>query len=240
MDGWRARAATGIVSFRNHNAEGGLDCASSWARLGKGCSAVACRPANRTRCGLRRLAGRGALQRLARARRRRRANGAQKLGDSCSGTGDARRRSRWRAFSVGERYPAPYGFPRWFPMHGGAIFWPATCVNNSDRLAETYTEPYTVGPLEGWNSQENQVVTINRKALKSPRGIRRNTMFPPALRGWKHPAPPVPRPRTCPPPHPSRSRRAPTAPLKLSCLKPYTSGVSTGRAGVAEWQTQRT
>src|SRR3989454_11310716 len=31
MDGWRARAATGIVSFRNHNAEGGLDCASSWA-----------------------------------------------------------------------------------------------------------------------------------------------------------------------------------------------------------------
>ena len=95
-------------------------------------------------------------------------------------------------------------------------------------------------PLEGWNSQENQMVTINRKALKSPRGIRRNTMFPPALKGWKHPAPPVPRPRTCPPPHPSRSRRAPTAPLKLSCLKPYTSGVSTGRAGVAEWQTQRT
>src|SRR5207244_12479655 len=40
-------------------------------------SAVAFRPANRTRCGLRRLAGRGALQRLARARRRRRANGVQ-------------------------------------------------------------------------------------------------------------------------------------------------------------------
>src|SRR2546428_3536032 len=170
MDGWRARAATGIVSFRNHNAEGGLDCASSWARLGKGCSAVACRPANRTRCGLRRLAGRGALQRLARARRRRRANGVRKLGHPCSGTGDARRRSRWRAFSVGERYPATHGFPRWFPMHGGAILWPAKGVNNSDRLAETYTEPYTVGPLEGWNSQENQVVTINRKALKSPRG----------------------------------------------------------------------
>ena len=166
------------------------------------------------------------MQRLARARRRRRANGVQKLGDSCSGTGDARRRSRWRAFSVGERYPATHGFPRWFPMHGGAIFWPAKGVNNSDRLAETYTEPYTVGPLEGWNSQENQVVTINRKALKSPRGIRRNTMFPPALKGWNHPAPPVPRPRACPPPHPSRSRRAPTAPLKLSCLKPYTSGVS--------------
>src|SRR5207244_12086153 len=59
-----------------------------------------------------------------------------------------------------------------------------------------------------------------------PRGIRRNTMFPPALKGWNHPAPPVPRPRACPPPHPSRSRRAPTAPLNLSCLKPYTSGVS--------------
>src|SRR2546426_5482375 len=88
------------------------------------------------------------------------------LGDSCSGTGDARGRSRWRAFSVGERYPATHGFPRWFPMHGGAIFWPAKGVNNSDRLAGTYTEPYTVGPLEGWNSQENQVVTINRKALK--------------------------------------------------------------------------
>src|SRR5437773_10254467 len=70
------------------------------------------------------------------------------------------------SFSVGERYPATHGFPRWFPMHGGAIFWPAKGVNNSDRLAETYTEPYTVGPLEGWNSQENQVVTINRKALK--------------------------------------------------------------------------
>src|SRR2546428_3456753 len=79
---------------------------------------------------------------------------------------DARRRSRWRAFSVGERYPATHGFPRWFPMHGGAIFWPAKGVNNSDRLAETYTEPYTVGPLEGCNSQANQVVTINRKALK--------------------------------------------------------------------------
>src|SRR6266436_1723749 len=25
--------------------------------------------------------------------------------------------------------------------------WPAKGVNNSDRLAETYTEPYTVGPL---------------------------------------------------------------------------------------------
>ena len=30
-------------------------------RLRKGCSAVACRPANRTRCGLRRLAGRVSL-----------------------------------------------------------------------------------------------------------------------------------------------------------------------------------
>src|SRR5438552_17240592 len=49
---------------------------------------------------------------------------------------------------------------------------------------------------------------------------------PPALKGWNHPAPPVRRPRACPPPHPSRSRRAPTAPLKLSCLKLYTSGVS--------------
>ncbi len=68
--------------------------------------------------------------------------------------------------------------------------------------------------------------TGRRDGLKSPRGIRRNTMFPPALKGWNHPAPPVPRPRACPPPHPSRSRRAPTAPLKLSCLKPYTSGVS--------------
>src|SRR5947208_4370388 len=94
------------------------------------------------------------------------------------------------------------------------------------------------GPLEGWNSQENQVVTINRKALKSPRGIRRNTMFPPALKGWKHPAPPVPRPRTCPPPHPSRSRRAPTAPLKLSCLKPYTSGVSSALDALA-WRNGR-
>src|SRR5438552_577281 len=56
-------------------------------------------------------------------------------------------------------------------MHGGAIFWPAKGVNNSDRLAETYTEPYTVGPLEGWNSQENQVVTINRKALKRRRAL---------------------------------------------------------------------
>src|SRR5436309_314403 len=62
--------------------------------------------------------------------------------------------------------------------------------------------------------------------LKVRAAIRRNTMFPPAVKGWKHPAPPVPRPRTCPPPHLSRLRRAPTAPLKLSCLKPYTSGVS--------------
>src|SRR2546428_3014012 len=167
MDGWRARAATGIVSFRNHNAEGGLDCASSWARLGKGCSAVACRTANRTRCGLRRLAGRGALQRLARARRRRRANGVQKLGDSCSGTGDARRTSRWRAFSVGERYPATHGFPRWFPMHGGAIFWPAKGVNNSDRLAETYTEPYTVGPLwRGGIAKRLKWLRLTAKHLK--------------------------------------------------------------------------
>ena len=67
---------------------------------------------------------------------------------------------------------------------------------------------------------------LTAKHLKASRGIRRNTMFPPAVKGWKHPAPPVPRPRTCPPPHLSRLRRAPTAPLKLSCLKPYTSGVS--------------
>ena len=80
-------------------------------------------------------------------------------------------------------------------------------------------------PLEGWNSQENQMVTINRKALKSPRGdqaehhssARRSSdgtipLRPSRDRGYVR--------------HPSRSRRAPTAPLKLSCLKPYTSGVS--------------
>ena len=78
--------------------------------------------------------------------------------------------------------------------------------------------------------------------LKFRAAIRWNTMFPPALKGWNDPAPPVPRPRACPPPHPSRSRRAPTAPLKLTSLKPYTSASLqyTGRAGVAEWQTQRT
>ena len=62
--------------------------------------------------------------------------------------------------------------------------------------------------------------------LKVRAGIRQDTLFPPALKGWNDPARPVPRPRTCSPPHPWRSRRAPTPPLKLSCLKPYTSGVS--------------
>src|SRR5437870_3167524 len=31
---------------------------------------------------------------------------------------------------------------------------------------------------------------LTAKHLKASRGIRRNTMFPPALKGWKHPAPP--------------------------------------------------
>src|SRR5438876_9188680 len=90
----------------------------------------------------------------------------QKLGDSCSGTGDARRRSRWRAFSVGERYPATHGFPRWFPMHGGAIFWPAKGVNNSDRLAETYTEPYTVGLWRGGIAKRIKWLRLTAKHLK--------------------------------------------------------------------------
>src|SRR2546428_10299758 len=80
---------------------------------------------------------------------------------------DARRRSRWRAFSVGERYPATHGFPRWFPMHGGAIFWPAKGVNNSDRLAETYTEPYTVGPLwRGGIAKRLKWLRLTAKHLK--------------------------------------------------------------------------
>jgi len=74
--------------------------------------------------------------------------------------------------------------------------------------------------------------------LKFRAAIRWNTMFPPALKGWNDPAPPVPRPRACPPPHPSRSRRAPTAPLKLTSLKPYTSASlqhwTRGRGGMAD------
>ena len=80
--------------------------------------------------------------------------------------------------------------------------------------------------------------TGRRDGLKSPRGDQANTMFPPALKGWNDPAPPVPRPRACPPPHPSRSRRAPTAPLKLTSLKPYTSASlqhwTRGRGGMAD------
>ena len=97
------------------------------------------------------------------------------------------------------------------------------------------------GTSGGVNSQENQVVTINRKALKSPRGdqaehhssARRSRdgtipLRPSRDRGHVR--------------HPSRARLVPTAPLKLSSLNPYTPGrlSSTGHAGVAEWQTQRT
>src|SRR2546422_11463910 len=62
---------------------------------------------------------------------------------------------RWGAL------PRDARFPRWFPMHGGAIFWPAKGVNNSDRLAETYTETYTVGTLEARPSHETRVDKIN-------------------------------------------------------------------------------
>src|SRR5439155_13066533 len=123
-----------------------------------------------TRCGLRRLAGRGALQRLARARRRRRTNGVQnsatpaaELGTRGGGPG-------------GELSPLGSATPRRTVFRVGS---PCTVAQSfGQQKASTtptawpkLTQSLTQWDLwRGWNSQENQVVTINRKALKSPRG----------------------------------------------------------------------
>ena len=93
-------------------------------------------------------------------------------------------------------------------------------------LPTTYTETDTLGQHFVQNSWKFVLFTLHARHLKVRAAIRRNTMFPPGAQGMERSRSPVPRPRACPPPHPSRSRRAPTAPLKLSCLKPYTSGVS--------------
>src|SRR5437016_4254067 len=126
----------------------------------------------------------------------------------------------------------PYGNPRY-----------------SSHLANIYAIPYTLSRSLSKSPRQIKALAITRKHLKvravsggtpcSPRRSRDGTIRSarPATAGMSA----IP---------PLAVARAPTAPLKLSCLKPYTTElsqtlyfgrlVSTGRAGVAEWQTQRT
>src|SRR5436309_7079677 len=83
--------------------------------------------------------------------------------------------------------------------------------------------------------------TGRRDGLKSPRGGSDGTPCPPpALKGWNYRGPPLPRLRACPPflaLAPSANRAFET---ELPQALYFGRLFSTGRAGVAEWQTQPT
>jgi hypothetical protein len=78
--------------------------------------------------------------------------------------------------------------------------------------------------------------------LKVRAGIRQDTLFPPALKGWNDPA--RPRPATAnmfaTPPLALPPSANPAFETELSQTLYFGRLVSTGCAGVAEWQTQRT
>ena len=143
-----------------------------------------------------------ALRTLARARRRRRANGVQKVGDSCSAVGfsmladraSSRNRGRaarprWRAFSVGERHPATHGFPRrWVPYGRWRHLLASKKRHNSDRLAKTYTKAYTVTHSAGGKARRFNRLRLAVKHLKSAarKGVRVRVPVPALARsrGW--------------------------------------------------------
>ena len=84
-----------------------------------------------------------------------------------SGTGDARRRSRWRAFSVGERYPATHGFPRWFPRTVAQSFGQqkaSTTPTAWPKLTQSLTQ---WDPLEGGIAKRIKWLRLTAKHLKS-------------------------------------------------------------------------
>src|SRR5438128_6496826 len=145
----------------------------------QGCSAVACRPANRTRCGLRRLAGRGALQRLARARRRRRSErGSETRRLLQRNWGRAAEVSvasflRWGALPRDARFSALVPHARWRNLLASKRRQPLRPLGrNLHRALHSGTSG------GGGIAKRIKWLRLTAKHLKVRAGIRRNTIFP--------------------------------------------------------------